>query len=645
MSLTSKVEQFNNDSDLVHVFAHGDKDTVIQTEGGPVPSMARLADGIQTRLNVTIEQQRVLEQRLAANSGATLVKTSSGRTVQDDLNAKASLNGSGSQAFTASRLVAYHPGNSITFEGKVNGVAPSITVDGTSDANVGLYFGTKGSGYHTFSTGSGHHITIGGNTGTVVNRLRLYGGLAGQNSTILAEGADTDPGFDFKAKGAGRSVFTSGMGVHLAVGGALPNAVNYLRVYGAPLNNAPALIAEGNEADVSMVIASKGAGEILFNNTAGTRQFAIATVPTAVNYPKTLAAPTGNGVTFAAEGTDTNVNVHLRSKGIGAVGLQSSNGGNILVAQGIANAIHYIGVNSAVAGVAPSISAAGTSANIDLLLSPKGSGVVRTSSLVVGTRQETNLDTLDGSRFFGFAGTATGAPASSGGYDAVGLQMSGAGQRTQLVLAGEADGLMLRTDDTPDGQNGWGTWRKVWDSSTLTKLSQLQNDLPQGSGAGRVFIAEYTVPSGTVSADILGLDTALYDTFEIEVRDFRPNASNSYLGAQLIFGGAVSTANYSSQSANTLSSSLRSDFQVTGADVSQGGSSPWANLTVTNAAGRLVGLESAAGYFTAAANYGGSHYVGLLVATPGTLTGIRLTWSSSRTWTEGKIRVYGIKRT
>lgn len=44
MSLINKVEQFNTDSDIAHRIVHGDKDTVVDTDGGPVRSFAKLIE-------------------------------------------------------------------------------------------------------------------------------------------------------------------------------------------------------------------------------------------------------------------------------------------------------------------------------------------------------------------------------------------------------------------------------------------------------------------------------------------------------------------------------------------------------------------------------------------------------------------------
>lgn len=41
-SLAEKVEQFKHDVDIVHLVTHGDKTTTVQTENGPISSLAKL---------------------------------------------------------------------------------------------------------------------------------------------------------------------------------------------------------------------------------------------------------------------------------------------------------------------------------------------------------------------------------------------------------------------------------------------------------------------------------------------------------------------------------------------------------------------------------------------------------------------------
>jgi len=564
MSLTSKVEQFNNDSDLVHVFTHGDKNTVIQTEGGPVPSMARLADGIQTQLSEKIEQQRVLEQRLAANTGATLVKASSGRTVQQELNGKANINGSSAQDFNTKTLWAAgniyaNAENFLQLSGKAVG-APTITVGGT-DTDVGMYLGTKGGGRFDFRNAAGQHLQVGGFNAAnpVVNSTRIYGGLAGGNPTFIAEGADANVGIDFGAKGSGDFFFRSNGGVQFQIRGPF-TAVNNFAVYGAAAGGRPTLEARGADTDIGLAYNAKGTGDHLFAS-GGRTGFQVAGTANSVNYIVATPSAAGTSPRLSTAGGDTNVHLILGFKGTGQLfvdgplnlraqagiterrlAFQTAVGSNYLYARDSDGVVGLYDVpgNASPWYYTPATKTLtlGNNSNVSLV------------NAVLANKQETDLDSLTGSRFFGFAGTATGAPASSGGYDAVGLQMSGAGQRTQLVLAGEADGLMVRTDDSADNTgNNWGTWRKVWDSLTLTKLSQLQNDLPQSSGSGRwVQLADTNATTAVSEVGFYNIFSQFpeYDEFRLVFE----NARNSVVN-DAVMGVRVSTNGTSAVTSST----------------------------------------------------------------------------------------------
>lgn len=318
MSLTNKVEQFNENSDLIDRWVNGDKHTEIQTAGGRVPSVAKLADGIQTKLSETIEQQRVLEQRLSANTGAGLVKTSSGKTVQEELGGRANVNGSSSNDFYA-RNFQTGGANTLTIAGgAVAGAAPQLTTAGIgADINVELV--TKGGGRTAFRNAAGYHLYVGGYSAAQVmaNLLRIYGGPTGANPTVYGEGSDLNVGIDFTAKGAGEFVYRSNGGLQFAVGNNA-STVNYLRVVGGAANGSPNLNAQGNDANISIVIQPKGAGQVLLAPN-GSISFAVASVTGAVNYVQASGAVAGSAPVLAAVGVSPNIDLNLLAKGTGVI--------------------------------------------------------------------------------------------------------------------------------------------------------------------------------------------------------------------------------------------------------------------------------------------------------------------------------------
>jgi len=81
-----------------------------------------------------------------------------------------------------------------------------------------------------------------------------------------------------------------------------------------------------------------------------------------------------------------------------------------------------------------------------------------TDAVVANLGTVTNLDAVNGDAFFDFSNTATSAPVIGAGYDAVGLQMSSAGQTTQIVsIDSSANCMLVRVNDG----GGYAGWRVV----------------------------------------------------------------------------------------------------------------------------------------------------------------------------------------
>lgn len=94
MSLPDQLEKFILNTDLIGQVAQGDKDTVVQTAGGPVPSVAKLLHDSQAAIADAVEAQLELAPRLASPAGADMVGAAAGGTVQDVLDAQQQILGS-----------------------------------------------------------------------------------------------------------------------------------------------------------------------------------------------------------------------------------------------------------------------------------------------------------------------------------------------------------------------------------------------------------------------------------------------------------------------------------------------------------------------------------------------------------------------
>ena len=154
------------------------------------------------------------------------------------------------------------------------------------------------------------------------------------------------------------------------------------------INNALSLIspltgtldANGNEiildadADTSITADTDDRLDV---KLSGTDLFRFnGTVTTPVNGIDFVASATGVATHAIATGTDTNIDLELRSKGSGDVVLADDSGNEILIAADVASAVNEVTVTNAVTTAPPFIQATGGDTNIDLELRSKGSGDV-----------------------------------------------------------------------------------------------------------------------------------------------------------------------------------------------------------------------------------------------------------------------------
>lgn len=126
-------------------------------------------------------------------------------------------------------------------------------------------------------------------------------------------------------------------------------------------------------------IESSGANAINFRTNSGTLQLAVSHTASAVNYVQVTGAATTGTPVISAQGSDTNVNIAMVSKGTGSIrfftnGVVSEHFRIIHTAGTIVN---YATVTGNVAGSAPIFSVAGSDTNINLTLTPKGTGRVQ----------------------------------------------------------------------------------------------------------------------------------------------------------------------------------------------------------------------------------------------------------------------------
>lgn len=214
------------------------------------------------------------------------------------------------------------------------------------------------------------------------------------------------------------------------------------------------------------------------DNTSDANKPVSTATQTALNLKANLASPTFTGTVTAPGIVSTAITVRQVAPGIifdesdqtGAAGMWKlvADAGTIRVDKNTAAARDFTTYFSPFTITSGGVLTVPTPA-----VSDNGTAVASTAYVVSRVAQDavlsgksfvTDLDALTDNRFFGFGEAATGAPVFTPGnvYDAVGLQMHQNGQRTQLVVGGDADGMYIRTDDNPNPGGTFGAWRKIW---------------------------------------------------------------------------------------------------------------------------------------------------------------------------------------
>ena len=189
-----------------------------------------------------------------------------------------------------------------------------------TDTNIGYVLTTKGGLGFYFSTGGGQQVAI-THTASAVNYLNLTGAATGAAPTLSAAGSDTNIGLVLNGKGTGvvalggSTVANSGL-VVLPVS----SVVNYLQVAGAATTGFVNVQAKGTDANVGLDLISKGSNPIRFYTQAQAAiQFRVADAASTVNYYQVTGGATGSGAVLQAIGSDANINAVITPKGTGGV--------------------------------------------------------------------------------------------------------------------------------------------------------------------------------------------------------------------------------------------------------------------------------------------------------------------------------------
>jgi len=301
--------------------------------------------------------------------------------------------------------------NYLQVTGNTTTNAPEIRSNG-SDANIALSIFTKGTGAISLRTdrdGTPATQFVVAHTASAVNYLQVTGAATANFPQIQMAGADTNVGLNLSTKGTGTFGFygQSFSTIQFAVGNTA-SAVNYITAFGNITGSGGYFQATGSDTNIAMLFSAKGSGGHTFY-TAGnsfTPQFSVSHTASAVNFLQVTGGATGVGAALSAQGSDTNITNFYSTKGTGAHSFFTG-GGNQFIIANVASAVNAVVVYGSATGTAVQLVALGSDTNIDLALTPKGSGYV-----VVKSAYSTNLTLTDAATITWDTSTAGGQVAT-----------------------------------------------------------------------------------------------------------------------------------------------------------------------------------------------------------------------------------------
>jgi hypothetical protein len=140
----------------------------------------------------------------------------------------------------------------------------------------------------------------------------------GTSGTIWTSGNFTPASY---ATLAGNPTFTAGITVTGSLRAIVPaSSVNFADIQGGATGSGVQMFANGSDANVPLLISSKGAADVQVRNSYGGKILArFADIANSVNYWAFYPSATGTALIVQPEGVDTNVDLNIRGKGTGVV--------------------------------------------------------------------------------------------------------------------------------------------------------------------------------------------------------------------------------------------------------------------------------------------------------------------------------------
>jgi hypothetical protein len=320
----------------------------------------------------------------------------------------------GVASFTVSNGgTGYAVGNVLTMVGGTFTVAGTCTVSAVSS---GVITAVTATSTGTYTAAPTNPASVTGGAGTGATFTLNFGILSTFTITNAGSGYIEQPTITFSGGGgsgaaayatvgsatifrslAGNGSSAQSLSFHSSSGESLRvttsttggTSANFIQTAGGATGNGPRVTAEGSDSNIFLGLVTKGTGAFQFLTNLGTEQMRVSHTASAVNYVQVTGSVTGaassalGGLSFT--GSDASPNFAIGTKGTGYIAFYGQAATNVqsfrISNTNASSSGNLLQVQGAAAGSAPSISAisgtSGTDTDIDLSLTPKGTGLVR----------------------------------------------------------------------------------------------------------------------------------------------------------------------------------------------------------------------------------------------------------------------------
>lgn len=256
--------------------------------------------------------------------------------------------------------------NRVEAQGGATGINTSLGVV-AAGADSSIFFNLYGKGSSGIRLwGNGAEQARVGTTASAVNFFLFEGGATAIATApaITATGSDSNVWFNVISKGGNGYRFWANSAEQMRVG-AVASSVNYWQITGSATGTNPGLSVAGSDSSVTASIFSKGsAGTVdLATNSNGNVQLRALHTASVVNIWTVTGAATGGPPQLAVQGSDTNANAIIASKGSGILALYG-NGAEQMRIGATSNAVNFFRIDGAVTAGQPTLTATGSDSNV-----------------------------------------------------------------------------------------------------------------------------------------------------------------------------------------------------------------------------------------------------------------------------------------